>query len=124
MRLLSEPLSVSIEQPAALVYEVLSLPESFPCWTSDWMAEKAENPATWCLTDRNAFGVLDFALRRPCGRSIYVPLRVVADGAGCKLVLTLFRRPEVSDEEFAVAVRRAKRDLLAAKGLVETHSVT
>ena len=124
MRLLSKPLSVSIERPAPLAYEVLSVPENFPRWTSDWIAEKAEGPVTWCLSDRNAFGVLDFAVRQSCGRSIYVPLRVVAKGKGCRLVLTLFRRPDMSEEEFAAAAARAQRDLLAAKGLVETQPVS
>src|SRR5918996_217728 len=115
MRLVSKPLSVSIERPAALVYQFLSLPENFPRWSSDWIAETPEGPGTWSFSERNAFGVLDFALRRPSGRSIYVPLRVVANGKGCELVLTLFRRPDMSDQEFAAAAGRAKRDLLAAK---------
>jgi hypothetical protein len=46
---------------------------------------------------------------------------VEAKGEGCKLVLTLFRRADMSDEEFVAAAARAQRDLLAAKGLVETQ---
>jgi hypothetical protein len=121
MRFDSKPLSVSIERPAALVYEFLSLPENFPRWATGWMAEAAKGPVTLSFSERNARGVLDYALRRPCGGSVYVPLRVVRNGAGCELVLTLFRRPEMSDEEFAAAAERARRDLRAAKGLLEAR---
>jgi hypothetical protein len=121
MRPPSKPFSVSIERPAARVYEFLCLPDNYRRWTSGWIAETAQGPVTWSFTDLNTFGMLDFALQRPGGESVYVPLRVVAKGSGCELVLTLFRQPEMSDEEFAHAARRAKANLLAAKGLVEAQ---
>lgn len=121
MRLVSKPLSVSIERSAALVYEFLSLPENFPRWASHWIAEAAEGPVSLCCSERNSRGVLDYALQWPGGRSVYVPLRVVRSGAGCELVLTLFRWPHTSDEEFAAAAERARRDLRAAKGLLEAQ---
>lgn len=121
MRLVSKPLIVSIDRPAGPVYEFLCLPENFPRWATGWIAETAEGPVTLSFSERNSRGVLDYALRRPCGGSVYVPLRVVGNGAGCELVLTLFRRAEMSDQDFAAAAERAKRDLLAAKGLLEAQ---
>jgi hypothetical protein len=121
MRFASKPLSVSIARPAALVYEFLSLPENFPRWASNWTAETAEGPVSLCFSEPNPRGVLDYALQWPGGRSVYVPLRVLDNGAGCELVLTLFRFPHMSDEEFAGAAERARRDLRAAKGLLEAQ---
>jgi hypothetical protein len=57
---LANPLSVSIERPAAQVYEFLCLPENFPRWASvigtglhragaDWFAETPEGPLTGVL---------------------------------------------------------------------------
>jgi hypothetical protein len=128
----SEPrrLSVSIDRPAAEAYEFLSAPENFARWASglggalrrcgdDWMADTPEGPAMVRLSERNSYGVLDHAVRLPRGISIYVPLRVVANGEGCDLVLTLFRRPDMTDEKFAADAEWVMRDLHAAKRLLE-----
>lgn len=123
-------LSVSIHRPAAEVYEFLSLPENFSKWASglgaslrragtDWIAETPEGPATVCFTERNARGVLDHSVKLPRGGSVYVPLRVIASDDGCELVLTLFRRPEMSDEKFAADAAWVMRDLQAAKRILE-----
>ena len=104
--------SVRINRPAAEAYEFLALPENFPKWASglgaslrrkgdDWIVETPEGPATVRFSERNAYGVLDHQVRLPRGGAVYVPLRVVAHGAGCDLVLTLFRRPEMTDAQFA-----------------------
>jgi hypothetical protein len=121
MRFVSKPLSVSIERPAALVYEFFSLPENFLRWASNRIAETAEGPVSLSFSERNSRGVLDYALQLPGGRSVYVPLRVLRNGEGCELVLTLFRFPEMSDQEFAAATEGATRDLRAAKGLLEAQ---
>jgi hypothetical protein len=129
----AKSLSVSINRSAAEAYEFLSLPENFPKWASglgksvrhagaDWIADTAEGPVTVCLTERNSLGVLDHSVTRPNGPTLYVPLRVVANGDGCDLVLTLFRRPDMSDEKFAIAAERVKHDLLAAKWILEMQA--
>jgi hypothetical protein len=123
-------LSVRINRSAAEAYDLLSLPENFPKWASglgaslrregdDWVVETPEGPASVRFSERNAYGVLDHSVKLPRGASIYVPLRVVADGDGCELVLTLFRQPDVSDEKFAADAEWVMRDLHAAKRLLE-----
>jgi hypothetical protein len=123
-------LSVRINRSAAEVYEFLSAPENFPKWASglgsslrragaDWIAETPEGPATVRFSERNSYGVLDHSVKLPRGGSVYVPLRVVAQGDGCELVLTLFRQPEMSDEKFASDAEWVMRDLLAAKRILE-----
>ena len=123
-------LSVSIDRAAAEAYEFLSRPENFPQWASglgaslrqagaDWIAETPDGPATVCFTERNSRGVLDHSVHLPRGGSVYVPLRVVASGGGCELVLTLFRLPGVSEEKFAADAAWVMRDLQAAKRILE-----
>jgi hypothetical protein len=126
-------LSVRINRPATEAYELLSLPENFPKWASglgaslrrngdDWVAETPEGPAIVRFSERNAYGVLDHQVRLPRGGTVYVPLRVVGNDAGCDLVLTLFRRPEMTDAQFAADAEWVLRDLQAAKRLLEdTH---
>ena len=123
-------LSVSIDRAAAEAYEFLSLPENFPKWASglgaslrqagaDWIAETPDGPAMVRFTERNSRGVLDHSVKLPRGDSVYVPLRVVAYGEGCELVLTLFRLPGMSDEKFAADAAWVMRDLQAAKRILE-----
>ncbi len=123
-------LSVSINRSAAEAYELLSVPENFPKWASglgtslrkagsDWVAETPEGPVAVSFSERNSFGVLDHSVTLPRGTSVYVPLRVVAQGDHCELVLTLFRRPGMSEEKFAADAEWVMRDLHAAKRMLE-----
>jgi hypothetical protein len=123
-------LSVSINRTAAQAYEFLSVPENFPKWASglagslrrdgeNWIAETPEGRAVVRFSERNAYGVLDHAVTLPHGTTIYIPLRVVPSGNGCELVLTLFRRPDMTDEKFAADAEWVMRDLSAAKRILE-----
>jgi hypothetical protein len=50
---------------------------------------------------------------------IYIPMRVVSNGSGSELLLTLFRLPEMTDEKFAADAQWVMRDLAAVKNLLE-----
>ena len=126
----NKKLSIRVNRSAAEAYEFLSEPQNFGRWSSragtslrpagsDWIAETHEGPATVRFTERNSRGVLDHSLELPRGESIYVPLRVVASDEGCELVLTLFRRRDMSEERFAAEAELAMRDLVAAKQILE-----
>lgn len=126
-------LSVPIDRPAAEAYEFLSVPENFPKWASglgkslrreggDWIAETAEGPALVRFSERNSHGVLDHSVALPSGTTVFVPLRVVSKAEGCELVLTLNRRPGMSDEKFAADAEWVMRDLNAAKRILEKEA--
>jgi hypothetical protein len=127
-------LRVSINRSAAEAYEFLAVPENFAKWApglgkslrpdgADWIAETPEGPATVRLSERNSRGVLDHSVTLLDGRVVYVPLRVVAKGDACELVLTLFRRPEMSDEKYAANAAWVMRGLEAAKRILEAHGI-
>jgi hypothetical protein len=128
-------LSIAIDRPAAEAYEFLSAPENFPKWASglagslrkagdEWIADTPEGRAVVRFSERNLHGVLDHSVTLPRGVTIYVPLRVVPKDEGCELVLTLFRRPEMSDESFAADAAWVMRDLDTAKRILEHPSST
>jgi hypothetical protein len=123
-------LRIAIGRPAAEAYEFLSRPENFPRWASglarslckdgdDWIAETPEGRAVVRFSEPNAYGVLDHAVVLPRGVTVYVPLRVVAKGDACELVMTLFRRPGASEAQFAADAEWVMRDLAAAKTILE-----
>ena len=124
-------LSVAIDRPAKEAYAFLSQPHNFPKWASglagslrreddQWIAETPEGRAVVRFSEPNSHGVLDHSVTLPRGVTVYVPLRVVASGSGCELVLTLFRQPHMSDEQFAADEAWVRRDLAAAKRLLES----
>jgi len=131
--MLTRRISIAIDRAAAEAYEFLSVPENFPKWATglagslakvgdDWIADTPEGRAVVRFSERNAYGVLDHSVTLPRGVTIYVPLRVIAKGEGCELVLTLFRRPGMSDDHFAADAEWVMRDLGAAKRLLEAWS--
>lgn len=131
MKAPAQQLSITIDRSAAEAYEFLSLPENFARWASglgsslrkaggEWIAETPEGPAKVQFSEPNSFGVLDHSVTLPRGTSVYVPLRVIPAKQGCELVLTLFRRTDVSDEKFAADVEWVMRDLRTAKKILES----
>ena len=125
-------ISVAIDRDPSEAYEFLSRPENFPRWASglagslrkldeEWIAETPEGRATVRFSERNALGVLDHSVTLPRGITVYVPLRVVPNGSGCELVLTLFRQADMSEEKFAADAQWVMRDLATAKRILEAR---
>ena len=70
------------------------------------------------FTERNAFDVMDHHVDLGTGPEVYVPMRVVPNGGGAEVLVTLFRRPDMSDEAFAADAAWVLRDLLTLKALL------
>jgi hypothetical protein len=125
-------ISVSIERDYASAYEFLSIPENFPKWASglcgslrreddQWKADTPRGSMTLRFSDRNPYGVLDHWVVPQAGSEIYVPMRVVRNGNGCELSLTLLRHKGMSDEQFEEDTQWVQRDLVSVKQLLESH---
>ena len=123
--------SVSIDRSWLDLYEAIWHPEYFPAWASGlsksslkkdgdrWKAEGPEGEIRLRFTDRNLFGVMDHYVDIRSGPEIYVPLRIVPNGDGAEVLLTLFRQPEMTDAKFLADIEWVQRDLLALKALAE-----
>lgn len=126
----SRTLSVSINRNWKEVYETIWRPEDFPKWASGlskstlvkegdaWSAEGPEGQIRITFSAHNAFGVMDHSVMLGDGTVIYVPLRVIRNGDGAEVLLTLFRQRGMTDEKFAADADWIMRDLLALKALV------
>ena len=124
-------ISISIDRDWREVYAAIWRPEDFPKWASGlsnaslekkgdaWRAAGPEGPVTIRFTGHNAFGVMDHWVDPGGGRIVYVPLRVVENGTGAEVILTLFRQPDMTDAKFAEDEAWVTRDLAALKRLVE-----
>ena len=129
MTFMAKHISVSINRSAAQVYEFASNPENLPKWAAglsgsikkmneDWIAESPMGRVKIKFTEKNRFGVLDQS-NFTIGVKVYNPMRVFPNNDGSELVFTLYRRPDVSDQEFAEDAKAVEKDLAKLKTLLE-----
>ncbi|NML90442.1 polyketide cyclase [Sphingobium sp. TB-6] len=122
--------SISINRDWQALYEAIWRPEVFPKWASGlaesdlrqegdkWLADGPEGPITIRFTPHNDYGVMDHFVDTGDGKEIHVPLRVIRNGDGAEVMLTLFRQPGMDDEMFARDAKWITRDLRALKNFV------
>jgi hypothetical protein len=116
-------ISVSIGRDWRDLYEAIWRPETFPHWASGlaestltrdgdaWTARGPSGSVTLRFTPHNAYGVMDHTVTLASGDEVYVPLRVIRNGGGADVALTLFRQPGMSDDQFAADADWVRRDL-------------
>lgn len=125
-------ITVSIPRSAQALYDAIWKPEAFPAWASGlsgsalrrdgefWTTQGPAGPIRIRFTDRNPFGVMDHWVELGGDRVVYVPMRVVANGGGSEVMLTLFRQPWMTAEQFAEDEAWVRRDLARLKEFVLT----
>jgi hypothetical protein len=123
--------SISIALNWRDLYDRIWKPEVFPKWAAGlaetalraegdrWVAEGPEGQVRIRFTPKNDYGVMDHWVELQDGSTIHVPLRVVENGAGAEVMLTLYRQIGMDDERFAGDAKLILRDLRALKALVE-----
>lgn len=117
----SQTLSVTVGRQWKDVYEAIWRPENFPQWASGLsdLPRGAIGTVRIRFTEHNPFGVMDHYVDTGKGSVVYVPMRVIANGEGAEVLLTLFRQPDMSDQQFTADAEWVKRDLRALKSLLE-----
>src|SRR5258708_32664596 len=115
-------ISISFDRTWKDVSEAVWRPEDFSRWASGlsrsslakdgnvWKAEGAEGPVRIRFTDHNPFGVMDHTVDVGSGPAIEVPMRIIPNGDGAEVLLTLFRQPGMSDAKFAADAQWVERD--------------
>jgi hypothetical protein len=123
-------MTVSIARPADQVYAFAHQPESFPKWAAGlgaglsrdgdlWVAHGPDGDVHVRFSPENPYGVLDHWVTLPDGTEISIPLRVVANGDGAEVTLTLFRVPGMDDATFERDQGMVAKDLAKLKALLE-----
>ena len=123
--------SISVRQDWQTVYTLIWPPEMFGRWAAGlahseirphgdvWLADGSDGPIIVRFTPHNTFGVMDHFVDTGDGREIHVPLRVVQNGDGTEIMLTLYRQPGTSEERYAADIKLINRDLRSLKALIE-----
>lgn len=123
-------IDVTIERPLVEVYDFVSKPENFPRWASGlataiepegdhWVAETPEGRVLIRFSPQNDFGVLDHRVTMPSGVEVYIPMRVVTNGAGAEVIFTLFSTPGMTEEILERDMEWVRGDLATLKQLLE-----
>jgi hypothetical protein len=129
----SRHLAERIERTADEVYAYAADPAHLPEWASGlgsgieqvdgrWFTKAGDGSVEIAFAPRNEFGVLDHYVTLPSGESIYVPMRVVADGEASEVVFTLRRLEGMTDEELARDEAAVVADLARLKAVIERRS--
>jgi hypothetical protein len=123
-------LSVGINRPLEVVADFVSQPANFALWAeglgsslccegSHWTAETPSGKITVEFSEKNSYGVADHYVSLPTGARVFVPMRVVPNGPGAEVVLTIFRQPSVTAEEYSADIEAVLRDLRKLKDFLE-----
>lgn len=128
--------SVSINQDWRALYETIWRPEYFPKWAGGlsesaliqdgetWLAEGPDAPIRITFTPQNDYGVMDHWVDTGDGNAVHVPLRVVQNGDGAEVMLTLYRQPDMDDERFSADSKWVVADLRKLKRLIENPAAS
>lgn len=123
--------SIAIDQDWQALYDKVWQPEFYPRWASGlarsglrkdgdrWIADGPDGPIHIRFTPHNRFGVMDHYVDLGADVEIYVPLRIIQNGNGAEVMLTLFHQPDMDAERFSADIDWVNRDLQALKRLVE-----
>ena len=127
----SRTLGVSINRHPDEVYAFVLNPENLPQWApafcksarragADWIVETPDGQVKIRFVGTNAFRVADHYVMPTPGVEIYVPVRVLPNGSdGSEVILTLFRQPNMADEQFRRDIDMVTRDLDVLKKVLE-----
>lgn len=127
---MSQTIAVSIARPFAEVAAYLAEPLNFPLWASglasglrlengQWVGDAPQGRIGIRFSPANGFGIADHWVSLPDGQEVYVPLRVLARGDKSEVILTLFRLPAMTDEDFARDAAWVGQDLARLKVVLE-----
>lgn len=121
----------SIGRPAPEVYAYVADPRNLPQWASGlaesalrldgevWIAASPMGAVKIKFSPPNIYGVVDHEVTTSEGTTFANPLRVQPNGEGAEVIFTLYRLPEVTDEDFANDADTIRRDLAKLKEILE-----
>lgn len=129
----SKTLSVPIACSPAQVHAFVSDPRNLPQWArafcksisnlnGDWVGETPQGPVIIRFATDNKTGVLDHFVRPATGPEIYVPMRVISNGTGSALLFTIFRMPDMTEQQFMNDIGLVERDLANLKTVMEEQT--
>lgn len=125
-------ISIYIDRNPTDVYDFTSNPKNLPLWAAgltsselkkegdSWLAEAPFGQVKIRFAERNTFGVMDHDVEFDSGLISHNPMRVMPNGLGSEVVFSLFKRPDMSDDDFTRDQQAVEKDLARLKSLLES----
>lgn len=128
----SKTMSTYIKSDPKTVYDFVSNLENLPRWASstfpsimevngEWLVDSPTGRNKVMITEENDFGILDHHVKLTSGVEVYVPMRVIKNGDGSEVLLTVFQAPEMTDDGYAKDIQTVEKDLNHLKTLIEEN---
>jgi hypothetical protein len=122
--------SVSIFRDARETYEYIRTTSHLTAWATGLGAVTGEiddvvqidtpnGPGTLKFAPPNDFGILDHTITLEGGVVTEVPMRVLPNGEGCEVMLTIFQPEDMTEREFSRDANWVKRDLETLRDALE-----
>lgn len=122
-------ISININKDPKVVYEFASEPLNMPKWAAGlsgsikkegdhWISASPMGKVKVKFTPKNDLGVIDHDVY--LNNKIYHnPFRVLKNGEDSEVVFTLYRQPEMNEQEFSRDAEMVMKDLNKLKELIE-----
>ncbi len=126
----SETISISIARNRHDVYRFVSNLKNLPKWATtfclsirkagrDWVARTPQGPMIIQIEKKNRLGVVDHVVIPAPGIEVFVPMRVIRNGQGSKVLFTLFQSPGMTAKDHARDLKMVRQDLATLKKVLE-----
>lgn len=126
----SKTLNLTINHDPKTVYDFVANLKNLSQWATafclaikkvdgEWVADTPQGPIRIRIAAKNSQGILDHYVIPAPGVEVFVPMRVVPNGRGSEVLFTLFRRPEMTDEQYAQDQKWVVQDLKTLKSILE-----
>ena len=129
----SRTLAIGIERSPIELYMLISNPQNLPRWAAGlckgvrksaggWIVETAAGDMGFKFAGRNDYGIMDHYVTSASGETVYVPMRVMKNGRGSEVAVTIFQGEDMNDEKFDADCRLVDADLVSLKQLAESRT--
>lgn len=131
----SRHVSITIDRPAADVYDFATNPVNLPQWAAglasgvelvdgQWTADSPMGHITVTFAERNPFGVADHEVTVPSGETFANPMRVIAaeepsGASGCEVVFMVRQRAGMTAEDLERDAQAVQADLESLRTVLE-----
>lgn len=123
-------LSISIHRPPAVVEAFITDPRNLPSWAAglgtsvrcedgQWFVATLQGEVRIRFVEPNPFGVVDHWVRIAPDVEIHMPMRVLPNGPGSEVLITVFPPATMTAEQFAADLELIRADLQSLKRVLE-----
>lgn len=127
----SAHIAIRIRRPADEVYRYIRTPENLPRWAAGLSGKIEERDGIWWsdspmgevqvqFVEENPYRLVDHRVRLPDGQEVLNPMRVFEHPEGCEVLFSIWRRSDMSEDDFERDRKMVQTDLATLKQVLES----